>query len=68
MTNGRKHKGDLEYNSDGLRDIASSRGRDPDEQHIQASMQEETAKAMHRVAAAIEDLTEAVEGLDEDKY
>ena len=60
MSEGSKHKDDLEYRADGLRDMASNRGSEPNEQHIQASMQEETAKAIHRLAFAVEELTEAV--------
>lgn len=52
------HKDKLEYQADGIRD--RSRGN-KNEQHIQASMQEETAKALYEVAEEIALLREAIE-------
>jgi len=43
---------DLQYTGDGLRDHGAS------EEHVQASMQEETAKAIHRLAEAQEETNE----------
>lgn len=45
---------DLNYTADGLRDTASKLGRDSDEQHIQSTMLEEIALAIHRLAEAQE--------------
>lgn len=61
MPNGRQHKDDLEYTADELRDLSQKRGSKPDHQKVQASMQEETAKAIHRLAAAVERIADAVE-------
>lgn len=55
------NKDDLEYTADGIRDRSVS----SDETHIQASMQEETAKAIYALRDAVEELTEAVEEVDE---
>lgn len=60
MTN---HNNGLEYTSDELRDTAHDLGKDPDEQRIQASMQEQTAKAMHRQAEAMENMAEEMRKL-----
>lgn len=53
---GRKHKDALEYTGDQIRDFPG----ETSERHVQASMQEETAKAIHRLADAVEELTEVV--------
>lgn len=45
---------DLQYTADQLRDWSGG------EEKVQATMQEETAIALHRVAEAIEELTEEV--------
>lgn len=57
---GRNHKDSLEYTADGIRDTASELGRNADEQAVTASMVEEQAKATHRLAAAVEELTETI--------
>lgn len=45
-----KNKDDLEYTGDCIRD----RGRDANEQRVQASMQEETAKAVYALRDAVD--------------
>lgn len=59
----RELRDDLEYSSDGIRDVKQDLGKPVDEQAVQASMQEETAKAMHRVAVALEKQNEMLEAL-----
>lgn len=46
---------DLEYTADGLRDMGS------DEQKVQATMLEEQAVALHRIAEALESIDETLE-------
>lgn len=53
-----RNKGDLEYSADGIRD------RGGDEEHVQASMQEETAKAIYALRDAVVELAEAIEESD----
>lgn len=67
MGNGRDHKDDLEYTADGIRDTNSDLGKETDPNSVQASMQEETAKAIHRLAAAVEQQTEVLEAIAEDR-
>lgn len=50
----RKHKDDLEYTADQLRGHPG----ETDEQRVQASMTEEVAKAIHRLAEAQEEFNE----------
>lgn len=63
---GREHKDDLEYAADELRDNASSLGKERDPTKTQASMQEETAKAIHRLAAAVENQNAILQDLSRD--
>lgn len=48
---------DLEYTADGIRDRANELGRSADEQRVQASMQEETAKAIYALRDAVKELS-----------
>lgn len=56
------NKDDLEYTADGIRERMTTN----DEAHVQASMQEETAKATYALRDAIEELTAAVERMGDD--
>lgn len=64
----RQHADAMEYTADGLRDLQNEFSGGADEVHIQASMQAETAKAIHRLAAAVESLDETLAdmGTDDD--
>lgn len=49
------NKDDLEYTADGIRDYGNS-----DEQRVQASMQEETAKAIYALRDAVSTQNELI--------